>query len=137
MPTKKILKKKHAQKLPLILVAEDDVYYARVCSLKFAKEGYDVQTAGNGEQALTLMRARKPDLVLLDLIMPVKDGFTTLEEMKADPDLRSIPVIVVTNLGQESDRKKALDLGAKEYVVKSNVSIYELVDIVKKYLPPS
>ncbi len=116
-----------------VLIAEDDISYARVGKMKLMHEGYDVAVAKNGEIALSLMREHKPDLLLLDLIMPIKDGFETLQEMKIDPTLSSVPVVVLTNLGQDSDKQKAFELGAKEYLIKSNISIYELLDLVRKY----
>ncbi|PIU80416.1 MAG: response regulator, partial [Candidatus Moranbacteria bacterium CG06_land_8_20_14_3_00_40_12] len=76
----------------------------------------------------------KPDLILLDLIMPVKDGFETLKELKADSSLKDVQVIILSNLSQEEDRQRVLNLGAVEYVVKADVSFSEIVKLVKKYL---
>jgi len=77
---------------------------------------------------------KSPDLIVLDLVMPLKDGFETLKELKADDRFKNIPVIVVSNLGQEDDIKKAKTLGAIDYFVKANISLNEMVDIVKKHL---
>lgn len=117
-----------------ILVAEDDKFYANIYKIKLAKEGFEVEVVGDGEQALKSARERQPDLVLLDLIMPVKDGFETLKEMKADPKLKDIKVVVSSNLGQQEDIKKANDLGATDYLTKANLSIQEMVDKIRGYL---
>lgn len=117
-----------------ILVAEDDKFYANVFKTKLSKEGFEVVVARDGEQTLKAARAKKPDLILLDLIMPIKDGFEALKELKADEKLEGIKVVVLTNLGQNEDIKKAKDLGADDYFVKTNISIQEMVDKVKQYL---
>lgn len=117
-----------------ILVAEDDKFYGKIFKRKFSKEGYDVEVASDGEKTLEKMRDKKPDLLLLDLVMPVKDGFEVLEEMQANDQLKGIKVIVISNLGQEGDVEKAKKLGASDYFIKSNVSIKEVVEIVKKNL---
>lgn len=122
------------QTTQVILVAEDDKFYANIYKVKLTKEGYEVMLAENGEQALKLAREKKPDLILLDLIMPVKDGFETLKELKADSSLRDVKVVVSSVLGQEEDIKKAKDLGADGYLVKTDVSIQEMVDKMKEYL---
>jgi DNA-binding response OmpR family regulator len=116
---------------PLILVVEDDVFIASVHSRKLAKEGFEVMMAGDGEEALEVARKRKPDMIFLDLIMPKKDGFETLKELKADPDLKDVKVIVLSNLSQEEDKQRVLDMGALDYVVKANVSFREIIDLVK------
>ncbi|KKR81119.1 MAG: Response regulator receiver protein [Candidatus Daviesbacteria bacterium GW2011_GWA1_41_61] len=117
-----------------ILVGEDDKFYANIYKIKLAKEGFDVEVVGDGEQVLTSARQKKPDLILLDLIMPVKDGFETLKELKADPKLKDIKVVVSSNLGQEEDIKKTVQLGAVDYLTKANLSIQEVVDKIRGYL---
>lgn len=117
-----------------VLVAEDDKFYGNVYKTKLTKEGYDVAVAGDGVSALKLARERKPNLILLDLVMPIKDGFETLKELKADSALKDIKVIVLSNLGQDEDIKKAKSLGAVDYVVKANVSIQQMMDMIKKHL---
>jgi len=117
-----------------ILVAEDDPFYANIYRVKLAKEGFDVEIAGNGEKALEAIRRKKPDLLILDLIMPVKDGFAVLKELNADAALKDVKVVVLSNLGQAEDVKKAKDLGAKDYIIKTNVSIQEMVTKIRGYL---
>lgn len=117
-----------------ILVVEDDNFYGNIYRTKLSKEGFDVTVVGNGDTAIEFARFKRPDLILLDLILPMKDGFEILKELKADDKLKDIKVIVSSNLGQEEDIKRAKDLGASDYFVKTNLSIQEMVDIVKKYL---
>jgi len=120
-----------------ILVAEDDAFYSQIFKTKLEKEGFDVIVVGDGVQTLEAVRERKPDLILLDMIMPVKDGFETLEELKADEKLKDIKVVVLSNLGQEEDIQRAKKLGASSYFVKSNLSIQEMVKHIKNFLGKS
>jgi two-component system alkaline phosphatase synthesis response regulator PhoP len=117
-----------------ILVAEDDRFLANIYEIKLKKENFEVVVARDGEQALIAARSKKPDFIILDLIMPVKNGFETLAELKQDPNLKDVKVIVLSNLGQEEDAKKAKDLGALDYVVKSNIPIQKIVEKIKEYL---
>lgn len=117
-----------------ILVAEDDKFFANIYRTKLTKEGYEVAIVGDGVQTLKALRQRKPDLLLLDLIMPVKDGFETLKELKANPELRSIKILVLSSLGQEEDARRAREMGADEYVVKTSVTIDEMVDKIASYV---
>ena len=118
-----------------ILVVEDDSFYADIYTRKFRKEGYEVELAENGKKALKSMYKRKPDLVLLDLIMPVMDGFQTLEEIRKNPNFKNIIILAVTNLGEKEDVDKIKKLGGvSEYIVKANVSIQDIARKVKKYL---
>lgn len=117
-----------------ILVVEDDPFYLRIFEKKLTVEGFDVQLASDGEQGLRAAENRKPDLILLDMIMPVKDGFETLKELKQSATLKTIPVIVLSNLGQESDIQKTKELDAVDFIIKSNMSIQEVIEKVKKYV---
>lgn len=117
-----------------VLVAEDDSFYGNVFKTKLAKEGLEVDVVVNGKKALEAARERKPDLILLDLVMPEMDGFEALEAFKSDDSLKDVPVIILSNLGQDSDVEKAKSLGAKDYFIKSNVSIQKVVEIVKNNL---
>jgi two-component system phosphate regulon response regulator PhoB/two-component system alkaline phosphatase synthesis response regulator PhoP len=110
-----------------ILVAEDDKFLANAYRVKLTKSGYEVVIAQDGNQTLEALKTFKADLILLDLMMPVKDGFTTLQEIKSDPSLKNIPVIIASNLGQKEDIDRGLALGARDYVVKSDLSLDELI----------
>lgn len=117
-----------------VLVVEDDPFYSKIYKTKLAKEKIDSQIVSNGNEAIKAVQAKRPGLILLDLIMPGKDGFETLAELKADPVMKDIPVIVLSNLSQEEDIKRIMDLGAAEYLVKANVPIQEVVEKVKHTL---
>ena len=117
-----------------ILLVEDDVFLSDIYQEALTKAGFTVERAFDGEEALQKMSAVKPDLVLLDLIIPLKDGFIVLEEIKNNPDIQHTPVIICSNLGQDADVKKCKDMGAAEYVIKSDVPLREIVALVKKTL---
>lgn len=118
----------------VVLVVEDDKFYSNIYKVKLAKEGIDARLAVDGNEALKFAREKKPDLVLLDLIMPGKDGFETLQEFKADPELKDIRVIILSNLSQDEDVKRVMSAGAFDYIVKANISLQDMVEKVKKYL---
>ena len=117
-----------------ILFVEDEPTLQKTLGDVLAKEGYDIKTASDGEEGLALAKKFKPDLMLLDLILPKKDGFTVLKEIKADEELKYIPVIVLTNLEGTSDVEKVLELGATTYLVKANYDLGEVVERVKQAL---
>ncbi|HUX35488.1 MAG TPA: response regulator [Candidatus Paceibacterota bacterium] len=116
-----------------ILIAEDEEFLARAVKDNLEVEGYEVQVAENGEEAVKLIRKRIPDLLLLDLLMPKKDGFYVLEELKNNPDWKLIPVVVFSNLGDDTNLKKAISMGANDYFVKAQHPIEEVIDKVKEY----
>jgi CheY-like chemotaxis protein len=117
-----------------ILIAEDETIYATVYKLKLESEGYIVNHAKNGVEALELAKKNKPDIILLDLMMPEKDGFHVLKELKGDKKLRDVPVIIMTNLTQSSDIEEVLRLGAKTYLIKSDITADQMIDKVKENL---
>ncbi|MDD5431296.1 MAG: response regulator [Candidatus Pacebacteria bacterium] len=120
-----------------ILIAEDEKVLAEVLKEEFEVEGFNVSTVGNGNDALKALKSSsRPDVLILDLLMPEKDGFAVLEEINEDQahNLKTIPVIVLSNLGQDEDIKKALSLGATDYFVKAQHPIAEVVEKVKKIL---
>ncbi|MBU1126696.1 response regulator [Patescibacteria group bacterium] len=117
-----------------ILIAEDDKFLAKIYATKFKKIGLAVDIAEDGQAALDMMKKDKPKLLLLDLIMPKVDGFEVMQKMNADPALKKIPVLVLSNLGQESDIEKAEKLGAKEFIIKSDMSIAEVVKKIQSHL---
>ncbi len=116
-----------------ILVMEDDKFYGNIFQTKLAEEGFDVNVATDGEKGLEEASKRKPDLILLDLIMPIKDGFEVLKSLKESATLKDVNIIIISNLGQENDVNKALAMGAVDYMIKANISLQEAVDKVKKY----
>lgn len=114
-----------------ILVAEDDTFLANAYRIKLDKVGHEVKTAVNGDEALRMLPEFKPDVLILDLVMPRKDGFWVLTQMKDDPVLKTIPVLVASNLGQTEDIDRAMELGADDYVVKSDLTLDDLVTKVE------
>jgi len=117
-----------------VMIVEDDEHISKVYEIKLAKEGFTSSLAVDGDEAVAKITSEKPDLILLDLMIPKKDGFGVLEDIKKVPELASIPVIVLSNLGQQSDQDRALGLGANEYLVKVDYPIQEVVDRIKGYL---
>lgn len=117
-----------------VLVVEDDPFYSSIYETKLSKEGIPAKIVNDGDAALKAMRENLPALVVLDLIMPGKDGFQTLTEIKSDPVLKNATVVVLSNLSQDEDVKRVIDLGAAAYHVKADLSIEDLVGIIRKYL---
>ncbi len=112
-----------------ILIVEDEKPLAHALELKMTHEGYETTVASTGEEGLKEATTGKYDLILLDLILPGMDGFSILEQMKAKK--AKTVVIVLSNLGQDEDRKRAQDFGVKNYLVKSNVPLADIVKVVK------
>ena len=111
-----------------ILLVEDDRFQRRAAESMLQQRGFEVSAVGDGEEALRVVKkGPPPDLVLLDLIMPQLSGFEVLRRLKADARTRDIPVLVLSNLAQEADVRRALDAGAAEYLVKAKVSLRELI----------
>src|SRR5215831_3068341 len=117
-----------------ILLAEDDRILRKAGETALRKKGYDVIAAVDGEDALAKAREDPPDLVLLDVMMPKVHGFDVLRGLKGDARLRDIPVIMLTNLEQPSDMRRAADGGASGYLVKSNLDLDDLTDKVAEAL---
>ncbi|MBI2063374.1 MAG: response regulator [Candidatus Yanofskybacteria bacterium] len=111
-----------------ILIAEDEEILLTVLKDRFESEGWDVSLAKDGEEATDLMAKTSFDLVLLDLLMPKKDGFEVLQEVRNNPKLKNLPIIVLSNLGGDDEVKEALQLGANEYFVKTRHSLSEVVE---------
>jgi len=120
-----------------ILLAEDDKFIGRAYKAGFEHEGFEVTVVTDGDEAMASVKSATPDIILLDLIMPVKNGFEVLEELKLDNALKKIPVIVLSNLGQESDVDKAKALGAVDYLIKSNFSMKKVTEKIKFHLAKS
>ncbi len=102
-----------------ILLIEDDPFFQKFYSFKLREQQFEVFVGKDGVEGLQLVRSNKPDLILLDLIMPNKDGFEVLQELASDQELKNIPVLVFSTLSQEKDIARAKELGAKDYVNKS------------------
>lgn len=117
-----------------IVIAEDDRFLANAYRIKLTKMGFDVVVMSDGDQVIKYLTDTMPDLILLDLIMPIKDGFDTLSEIRAQEKFKKVPIIVASNLGQGEDIKKATEMGATDYIVKSDLSLQELAEKINSYL---
>lgn len=117
-----------------ILLVEDDDNLANVYHTRFSAEGFDVRREPDGENALATAVSYKPDLILLDVMMPKITGFDVLDILRNTPETATIKIIMLTARGQDIDRKKAENLGADDYLVKSQVVIADVVYRVKKLL---
>ena len=117
-----------------ILLVEDDVFLSNIYKTKFEMEGFKISTSDNGEIGLADAKKKKPDIILLDVLLPKMDGFTVLENLKKDPEVKDIPVILLTNLGQKDDVQKGLDAGAEDYMIKAHFKPSEVVEKVREIL---
>jgi DNA-binding response OmpR family regulator len=117
-----------------ILIVEDDRFLRELIARKLRNEGYEVLEAVDGEEGLKRIKEEKPDLVLLDLILPGIDGFEVLAKAKEDPDTAQIPVIILSNLGQREEVEKGLKLGAIDYLIKAHFTPGEIIEKIKNIL---
>jgi DNA-binding response OmpR family regulator len=114
-----------------VMIIEDDRFLSSLLKARLEKESFTVLQAFDGEEALQLLRTEVPTLVILDLIMPKVNGFEVLQTISISPQLDKVPVVILSNLAQDSDIQKAHDLGAKEYFIKVKVSIDDLIGRIK------
>ena len=117
-----------------ILIVEDDGFLVQMYAAKLEMEGFKVVAAVDGEKALRQVKKEVPDLILLDLLLPKKDGFQVLEELKKDSAVKNVPVVVLSNLGQKEDIDRCLSLGAKDYLIKAHFVPSEVVEKIKTLL---
>ncbi len=117
-----------------ILFIEDESALQKTFADVLIREGYEVISALDGEIGLKLAKTKKPDLILLDLILPKVHGFDVLKQLKEDPETKEIPVIILTNLEGLKDISKVLELGASAYLVKADYTLGEVVEKIKKAL---
>jgi len=117
-----------------ILIVEDDKFLRELIARKLTDEGFDIVEAVDGEDGIKKIKETKPDLVLLDLILPSIDGFEVLSRVKGDVSLASIPIIILSNLGQKEEVEKGLDLGAADYLIKAHFTPGEIIEKIKNIL---
>lgn len=117
-----------------IFIVEDEQSLRDILTMRLKEAGFEIEVAVDGAEALEKLKTIKPDIVLLDIILPKIDGFTILGKIKEDLTTRDIPVIMLSNLGQDADIKRALDLGAADYFIKAQHSLLEIVDLVKTFV---
>lgn len=115
-----------------ILLIEDEEMLANMYEVKFKNEGFELTKALDGADGLAKAKSIKPDFILLDIIMPKMDGFSVLKALKEDPTTKDIPVMLLTNLGQDEDIERGKKLGSVGYLVKANITPAEVVAEVKK-----
>lgn len=117
-----------------ILIVEDESFLKDLLSMKFSKEGIALVHAEDGQEAIDLAKKEKPNAIVLDLVLPSMSGFDVLKKLKGDPETSGIPVVVLSNLGQEGDVEKGKQLGADEFLIKANFSIDEVITKVHAVL---
>ena len=117
-----------------ILIIEDEEVMTNLLERKLSQEGYTVEIARDGEEGLEKMKKEKPDLILLDIIMPRRGGFEVMEEMQKDKELRDISVIVISNSGQPVELDRAKELGAKDWLIKTEFDPQEVIEKVRNQI---
>jgi len=117
-----------------ILIVEDEKTLSDIVEEEFDSMGFDAMVAGDGELALKFIRTFDPDLILLDLVLPKKGGFDVLKELKEDAALKTIPVLILSNLSTPETIRRAMILGAEDYFVKTEVHLFDVINRVKKRL---
>jgi len=117
-----------------ILLAEDDPSLSKLYQTKLSMSGYEVIAVSDGKECLAAASKGKIDVILLDIIIPKIDGFAVLKKLKSKPKTKKIPVILLTNLGQEEDMKKGKELGAQGYLIKSNLTPAEVAKKIEEVL---
>ncbi len=117
-----------------ILIVEDDKFLRELIAKKLSSEGYKVSEAIDGEEGVKKIKEEKPDLILLDLILPGVDGFEVLSQTKEDSTLSQIPVIILSNLGQKDDVEKGLKMGAADYLIKAHFTPGEIIEKIRTIL---
>ncbi len=117
-----------------ILIIEDDSFLSEMYSTKLIQEGFETEIAINGKQGMDKIKNIKPDLILLDIVLPKMDGFEILESVKKDSKLKNIPIVLLTNLGQKNEIEKGLLLGADEYIIKAHFTPTAVVTKIKEIL---
>ena len=117
-----------------ILIVEDEQTLLKALTAKFEDEGYEVLTAVDGQTAVDSAKSNLPEIILLDIILPVKDGLAVLEELKSDPATRDIPVLLLTNLSDQNSISRGVELGAAGYIIKADFSLDEVAEKVKSVI---
>jgi len=117
-----------------ILIAEDEEILSTLLEKKLIEEGYQIFVAENGEKTMEILNKEKVDLLLLDIVMPKKSGFEVMKEMKKDSKLSKIPIIVISNSGQSVEINRVKELGAKDWLIKTEFAPQEVVEKVKKQI---
>jgi len=116
--------------MPKILIIEDEEIITNLLQKKLEQEGYDVEVARDGEEGLRLIREIWPDLILLDIIVPKISGLWVMEEINKNPNLKRIPIIVISESGESFELKRARELGAKDWIIKTKFDLQQIINKV-------
>ena len=125
-------KKNNSKKV--VFIVEDDAFLLKAYRVKFEQEGAEVWEAADGKSAISFLEKNPPNIVLLDLMLPGLSGFEVLETIRKHPRWKNVPVIILSNLGQEQDIEQGKKLGIADYIIKADVKISDVISKVKKYL---
>tara|TARA_B100001964_G_C13895301_1_gene449117 strand:- start:160 stop:564 length:405 start_codon:yes stop_codon:yes gene_type:complete len=117
-----------------ILFIDDDNFLRKVYDSELRENGYEVILAADGKEGVNKAKLEKPDLIILDMILPIMNGFEVLTTLKNNNETNSIPVIILSNLGQDIDKKKGIDLGAVDYLVKDDTTLNIIVSKINEYI---
>ena len=117
-----------------ILIIEDDDFSRELLRKKLSSGGFNIIEATSGDRGIDMMIQKKPDVVLLDLLLPNVDGFSVLTQAKTHNDIASIPIIVLSNLGQQDDIERGIKLGASDYLIKSQIDLDQIIDKINKII---
>jgi len=117
-----------------IMIVEDDSFVMDIYQTKLAQSGFETIEAGNGLEAVKILEKEKPDLILLDILMPYMDGMEVLKKIKKEEKFKDTPVILLTNLSQQEEVNRGLELWAKDYLIKSHFTPSEVLDKINSYL---
>jgi DNA-binding response OmpR family regulator len=131
------MEKKNPWKKTKVCIVDDDDAIREIYSVKFMTEDFDVVSAKDGEEGLDVIREEEPDIILLDLQMPIRDGFDVLEELRADAELRRIPVLILSNVDDEKTFKRVGTFETRFYLIKSLVTPQKVVDVVREAIRSS
>jgi len=117
-----------------VLIVEDDTVLANALDLSLKDKGYDIRLATDGKEAEEMIASDIPDLILLDLLLPIKNGFEVLRGLRANEKTKDVPVVILTNFEQETSIEEGMKMGAKDYIVKANIDIKDVPAVVAKYI---
>ena len=117
-----------------ILLVEDDPLLIDIYTTKLQQSGFEVQTVEEGEKAVTAIQQERPDIVLLDIVLPHVDGWEILQQVQASEELKRIPIVILSNLGQKEEIEKGLRLGAVRYLIKAHYTPSQVVEEVVKLI---
>lgn len=117
-----------------ILLVEDDPFLIDIYTTKLKEAGFSIEVAVNGEEAIRKIKEKRPDLVVLDIVLPQIDGWEILRKIKSEPKFKNLKVIILSNLGQKEEVEKGMDLGAVKYLIKAHYTPSQVVEEIKKII---